>query len=145
MIKFHNIQLQKIVVHKVGNKSLDEGLVFTDSLINLEDENLINLFLRYFLFSISDTELYEFHNDIGIEQNEMFAVSKKIFKKSNSLLSLSKSIAEHLYNCSTHPKIKNGELYVAFFKDIIIDDESTEAIGIFKSESKDKFLKVDFN
>jgi hypothetical protein len=144
MIKFHNILLRKIAVHKVGNKSLDEGLILTNSLIELEDETLTNLFLKYFLTSFSDTELFEFHNDIGIEQNEMFTVAKKIFESPNSLLSQSKSIAQHLYSCSTHPKIKSGEMYVAYFKDIILDDEVTEAIGIFKSESKDSFLKVDF-
>jgi hypothetical protein len=145
MIKYHNIQLRKIAVHKVGNKSLDEGLILTNSLIELEDEALTNLFLKYFLASFSDTELFEFHNDIGIEQNEMFTVVRKIFESSNSLLTQSKSIAQHLYSCSTHPKIKSGELYVAYFKDIIIDDDATEAIGIFKSETKDNFLKVDFD
>ncbi len=144
MIKYLNIQLRKIVVHKVGNKSLDEGLILTNSLIQLEDEHLKNLFLKYFLTSFSDTELYEFHNDIDVEQNEMFTVSKKIFENPNSLLTQSKSIAQHLYSCSTHPKIKSGEFYAAYFKDIIIDDEVTEAIGIFKSESKDSFIKVDF-
>lgn len=145
MIKYLNIQLKKIVVHKVGNKSADEGLILTNSLIELKDENLTNLFLKYFLTSFSDTELYQFHNDIGIEQNEMFAVSKNIFESPNSILSQSKSIAQHLYTCSTHPKIKSGELYVAYFKDIIIEDEVTEAIGIFKSENKDSFIKVDFD
>lgn len=144
MLKYHNIQLQKIAVHKVGNKSLDEGLILTDKLIELEDETLINLFLKYFLTSFSDTELFEFCNDISVEQNEIFSVSNNIFENPNSLLSLSKSIAQHLYSCSTHPKIKNGELYVAYFKNIIIDDVTTEAIGIFKSENKDSFLKVDF-
>jgi len=145
MIKYHNIQLRKIAVHKVGNKSLDEGLILTNDLIKLEDEVLTNLFLKYFLTSFSDTELFEFYNDIGVEQNEIFIVSKKIFESSNSLLLQSKSIAQHLYSCSTHPKIKSGEMYIAYFKDIILDDEITEAIGIFKSESKDSFLKVDFD
>jgi hypothetical protein len=128
----------------VGNKSLDEGFILTDKLIELEDENLIVLFLKYFLSSFSDTELFEFYNDISIDQNEIFTVSKNIFENPNSLFSISKSIAQHLYSCSTHPKIKSGELYVAYFKNIIIDDEETEAIGIFKSEGKDSFIKVDF-
>jgi hypothetical protein len=129
----------------VGNKSIDEGLILSNSLIELEDETLTNLFLKYFLTSISDTELFEFHNDIGVEQNEIFTVAKKIFESPNSFLAISKRMAQHLYSCSTHPKIKSGELYVAYFKDIIIDDEVTEAVGIFKSESKDSFLKVDFD
>jgi 37-kD nucleoid-associated bacterial protein len=145
MIKYHNIQLRKIAVHKVGNESLDEGVILTNSLIELKDEALSNLFLKYFLTSFSDTELFEFHNDIGVEQNEIFTVAKKIFENSNSLLSQSKSIAQHLYSCSTHPKIKSGEIYVAYFKDIMLDDEVMEAVGIFKSESKDSFLKVDFD
>lgn len=144
MINFNNSKLRNLAVHQVGNKSLEEGLILTDELINLDDVKLTNVFLNYFLTSFSDTELFEFHNDIGIEQNEMFTVAKRIFNNPNQLLLESKSIAQHLYTCSTHPKIKSGEMYVAYFNNIVFNDEVTDAIGIFKSESKDSFIKVNF-
>jgi hypothetical protein len=47
-----------------------------------------------------------------------------------------------LYEQSTHPKIKGGEFYTVYFKDCIIDGETVDAVGLFKSENKDTFLKV---
>lgn len=44
-----------------------------------------------------------------------------------------------------HPKVKGGELYICYFKDIILDDKLTDAIGIFKSENKDHYLKVNLD
>lgn len=54
----------------------------------------------------------------------------------------SQQIARHLYDVSNHPKIKPGELYVTYFKGLQIEGEMFNAIGIFKSESKETYLKV---
>ena len=47
-----------------------------------------------------------------------------------------------LYEQSTHPKTKGGEFYTVYFKDCIIDGETADAVGLFKSENKDTFLKI---
>ncbi|MFT6983598.1 MAG: hypothetical protein ACJAUD_002377 [Crocinitomicaceae bacterium] len=39
-------------------------------------------------------------------------------------------------------RLKGGELYVVYLQDCVVDDELVNAIGIFKSENKDTFLKV---
>ena len=61
---------------------------------------------------------------------------------SETLLEQSQNLAKHLYEQSTHPKIKGGEFYTVYFKDCIIDGETVDAVGLFKSENKDTFLKV---
>ncbi|WP_317169152.1 hypothetical protein [Mucilaginibacter humi] len=43
---------------------------------------------------------------------------------------------------ANHPNIKSGELYVAYFKDVQIEGNLLEAVGIFKSENKETYLKV---
>mgnify|MGYP002539078795 CR=1 FL=1 len=68
--------------------------------------------------------------------------SSTIFQSPNSFVEQSKSIAKHLFEVSTHPNIKRGELYIAFIKDCIIDGYETNAIGIFKSETKDFYLNI---
>jgi len=52
-------------------------------------------------------------------------------------------MAKYLYEKSVHPQIKGGELYVAYFKNVLLEDEMVDAIGIFKSESKSQFFKVE--
>ena len=39
-------------------------------------------------------------------------------------------------------QIKTGELYVAYFTHCLIDGHNVDAIGIFKSEHKESFIKV---
>jgi hypothetical protein len=47
-----------------------------------------------------------------------------------------------LYEHSTNPRTKGGEFYVCYFKDLIVKGERYDAVGLFKSENKDTFLKV---
>jgi hypothetical protein len=46
-----------------------------------------------------------------------------------------------LYNQANHPHIKSGEIYITYLTDILLDNEKTDAIGIFKSELKQDFLQ----
>ena len=41
-----------------------------------------------------------------------------------------------------HPKIKGGEFYTCYFKDCNVDGVICDAIGLFKTENKDTYLKV---
>ena len=143
MIKFLNIQLRQIAVHHVGNKTNDEDINYSHSPVDIRDERLVRIFLKYFLSSFSGDEMYQFYNDVGLEQNEIFVLCNRIFDDKDELFSQSKTIAQHLYNSSNHPKIKGGELYVCYFEDIILDDQVTDAIGLFKSENKEEYLRVD--
>lgn len=43
---------------------------------------------------------------------------------------------------SVHPNIKAGELCIVYLQNCIIDDNVTDAVGIYKSESKDYYLQV---
>ena len=65
-----------------------------------------------------------------------------IFQDKKLFIDQSKNCARHLYDQSTHPKIKGGEFYTLYFKDCIIDGKTVDAVGLFKSENKETFLKV---
>ncbi|MFM2358840.1 MAG: hypothetical protein RLY16_833, partial [Bacteroidota bacterium] len=54
----------------------------------------------------------------------------------------SKQIAKHLFDISNHPKIKSGELYICDFQNLQLDGEMYNAVGIFKSESKEPYITV---
>ncbi|MCL2281753.1 MAG: nucleoid-associated protein, partial [Fibromonadales bacterium] len=97
---------------------------------------------RYFLSTFKSTEYFNFHHDIDINMNEVFVCVSKIFNNPEILHKQSINLAKHLYEQSIHPQIKDGEFYTVYFKDCIIDGETVDAIGLFKSENKDTFLKV---
>ena len=141
MISPEIASIDKIVIHKVGNKSADEGVKLSKNALAIDDT--INQLLRKYFFSpFKDEEYYQFHHDAGLELHEMFQYSSNIFEDPDRLHEQSVHIAKHLYNSSNHPKIKTGELYVAYIQDCIVDGETVDAIGIFKSESKETYIKI---
>src|SRR5690606_27970474 len=51
----------------------------------------------------------------------------------------------HLYDVSDHPRIKQGALYVAHFRNVQFEGKSAEAIGFFKTDHSDQFLTAEFS
>lgn len=72
----------------------------------------------------------------------MYNYVSDIFDHSDHFCEQSINIAKHLYEQSTHPKIKNGEFYVVYFRDCFVNGKSYDAVGLFKSENKETYLKV---
>lgn len=142
MLNFSNIRLQSLAVHRVGNKHRAERNFISDSLLPL-DEALTDVLHNYFLKPMKRTEeMYHFVHSADIKLNEIYSFAGSIFEDPSTLLSESVNILHHLYAQSNHPNIKAGEIYIAHFTDLLIEDELVEAIGIFKSERKNTFLKV---
>lgn len=141
MIVFDSAVMQTISLHKVGNKSRDEELRLSSGPIELADE-IKSLLMRYFLSPFKKDEFYNLHNESDLNLNAVYTFASKIFDNPDTLHENSVHLAKHLYEQSTHPKINSGEFYVVYFTDCIIWGELTDAIGIFKSESKDTFLKI---
>jgi hypothetical protein len=55
---------------------------------------------------------------------------------------ISASMARHLYEQSTHPKVKGGELYIVYFEGLPVNGRMHKAIGLYKTENKSLFLDV---
>lgn len=142
MVDFSDVKLEKIVIHKVGNKMRDEGYTLSKSSLELEDDFMEELLLKYFLFPFKGQSFYKFNHETDIYLNEIYTYSKKIFTDLINFYDESVNILKHLYNQSTHPNIKVGEFYLVYLRDCIVDGIRTDAIGIFKSENKDTYLKV---
>ncbi len=141
MINFSNTTLSKIIVHKVGNSSRDEGVKISKTMLSVNGI-VKDLLAKYFLQPFKTNEYYSFMHDTDITMNEINNYVTAIFANPNSIVEQSENIAKHLYDKSSHPKIKSGELYVTYLKECLINDEVVDAVGIFKSESKETFLKV---
>lgn len=133
--------LRNTTLHFVGNKSVDDGVVLSQSNLVIDDE-IKNLLVNYFLAPFTSEEYFELYHDSGIEYNVIYGAVSQIFDDPETLYDQSVNLAKHLYDQSTHPKIKGGEFYTVYFKDCIVDGDTVDAVGLFKSENKDTFLKV---
>lgn len=130
-----------IVLHKVGNKANTEGYFLSDGLLQIED-TLSELLNGYFISSFKFDTIYEFFHESNLDLNEVYTYSSAILEDPASLFEQSRSLAKYLYECSDHPKIKAGELYVVYYEAFNFKGGEYPAVGIFKSEQKDIFLKV---
>lgn len=141
MIVKEEASLERLVIHKTGNKSREEGIKFSKSPVQF-GEAIKDLLIRYFLSPFGKNEYFNLHHDADLNLNEVYHFSCAIFDDPGSFYLNSVNLANHLYESSVHPKVKAGEFYVAYLKNLIVDGEEVDAIGLFKSESRETFLKV---
>lgn len=142
MLDFSDSILSQVIVHFVGNKANEEGVKKSNEVLDLSldlDETLKRFFFKPFKKNL---ESYLFSHNADIELNELYHYSKQIFADHTSFKEQSHNILNHLYEQSSHPHIKSGELYIAHIKDVNLDGELINAVGIFKSEVKSTFLKT---
>lgn len=142
MLNLHSAQIESLSIHRVGNKSRNEGLFLSDEPYELNDE-LHALLKEYFLKPFRDKEknYYQFVHETDLEFHELYESVNTIFNNPLKAHENSKKIARSLFDESIHPHIKSGEVYVVYFENILMNNERTEAIGIFKSELKHDFLQ----
>lgn len=136
-------ELKKLVIHKVGNRLLEERVLLSDELTDLSGQpGLSDVLASWFLSPFREPVFHRFHHVSSLDLNEIYSITAALFASQKGFIKKSKDIANILYQYSNHPKIKAGELYVAYFEGCVFNNETTDGIGIFKSESKESFLKV---
>ena len=132
--------LESVVAHFIGNQNEGESIKYSQSVLDIDDETLYGLLFTYFLTHFKEPEYFNFTFSTGeLALNPVYNFVANIFDDPTCIHEQSVKIARHLYEKSKHPNIKSGELYISYFRNLLVDDELTDAIGIFKSENKDLF------
>ncbi|NNL01138.1 MAG: nucleoid-associated protein, partial [Eudoraea sp.] len=142
MINLYATQIQSISLHHIGNKSKAEPIFLSKEPFNADGETN-GLLKEFFLKPFREKEEYYYRltNEVDVEFNEVYKLVSEIFEKPEKSHDLSLNLTKHLYNQSNHPHIKSGEIYITYLTDILLDNEKTDAIGIFKSEIKQDFMQ----
>lgn len=136
-------RLRKLIVHQVGNKLQDEGVVLSRKAIDLDAlADRRGALESWFLSPFKEPVFHCFHHVTSIDLNEVYSVASKVFESPAVFYHKSRELASLLYEYSTHPKVKRGECYVAYLEDCEIGGEYTDAIAIFKTEIREPFIKV---
>ncbi|MGP2570590.1 nucleoid-associated protein [Ornithobacterium rhinotracheale] len=131
--------IESISVHKVGNKTLDDTLIISDFPVLVDGEDMPML-ESYFTKHFKSEELFHFDNSEG--ENEVFAEVTKVFEDPEYAHEASEKLAQRLFDYSEHPRIKPGEFYLVYFSSIEYRNEIVQAVGLFKTETHEQFLKV---
>jgi hypothetical protein len=135
-------KLDKLVAHYVGNKIRDEGIVLSSS-EPIITPGISAILLKEYLGGIkSKSKDFHFYHESDVNLNEILVYVTAIFANDISFLRESEKIAKHLYSKTTHPNITGGDLFVMLFSGITVGGKTTRALGIFKIESKEKYLSI---
>jgi len=144
MLNLFNTHIDSLSIHRVGNKSRNENIFLSESTYSLTDE-IVPLLKEFFFrpFREKEENYFQFAHDVDLEYNEMFNLATEVFTNPSSVHEVSKKITRHLFEQSNHPHIKNGEVYVTYLTNISIDNQTVDALGVFKSELRTDFLQFE--
>lgn len=139
---FSDVSILNSIVHYVGNKAKGEDIRVSNKLID-QDEHLEKAMKKFFLTSFrEEQQTHQFFHEMELGMNEVYKACQAMFEDED-IVKPSQQIAQHLFNQTRNAAIKSGDLFIAYFKDVELGDETYDAVGIFKSESKNLFLGVD--
>jgi len=142
MTGIDKVQLKQVIVHKIGNPSRGEGITLSENPLTLNDDIVQGLLVKYFLGAINENEQYQFTHLSDLHLNEAYTYVTRLFETPETFIPTSVLLAKFLHSKSTHVRVKEGELYIVQLGNVPFGGEAMEAVGIFKSESKESFLKV---
>mgnify|MGYP000852312106 CR=1 FL=1 len=140
MIQIDGAVIKNLILHRAGSE--EENSVFNDTTVSFEGEEEV-IFRKVLLKPfVSQTQTFEFKHEVGIGYNVLFNLSKSLFEGEEEFIPLSQDILKHLLASSTHPNINSGDLFVAHFLGIKINNRELEGIGIYKFEDKESFIET---
>lgn len=137
-----NAVLDKISVHAVGNKGTGQEMKASKKPLSLTEQDKKNIAGAFLGRFNTEQDKFSFHHPSSLQYNEVFNFCLEIMSDDLPFHKGTQQIAKHLYESSTHPRIKPGELYVCYFSNCIIDNKAYDAIGIYKAESKSNFIDL---
>lgn len=134
----------KIIIHKVGNKVNQEGIFLSSQELELEEEMREQL-EGFFWSAFKGEEQFQFYSESYLESNAVYSSVSEIFEDKSKFLYESQNIAKHLYEIAENPRVQGGELFIAYIEGEETEAGKIDAIGIFKTEKKSPFLKINAN
>lgn len=123
-----------MIVHYVGNKSRDEGVSFSEKELDFADisSDIISMLVK----SFDTKESCHFYFESTLALNPIYTFVKTMFDEVSRFQEQSEFIAKILYEKTSHPMTKSGELNLVYLSDCEIDGKRTDAIAMLKTENK---------
>ncbi len=134
--------LQKVSVHFIGNKGNGQDFISSKKQLKLDEKDrriLKDSFLGKFNL---ESDKYSFHHLSSLDYNEVYNYCLETLAEGATFQKNSVNIAKHLYESTMHPKIKDGDLYICYYENCLVDGAFVDAMGIYKTETKSNFLDL---
>jgi len=140
MIQIDDCFLSQLILHHI--RSADKRSAFSQQPLALNEELEQSLLKKILLKPFTNqTTTFEFQHKINLDYNVLFSLAKSIYEDAD-FTEQSIKIAEHLIENSKHPNIKEGDLFIAKFEDLQLNNKHYQGLGIYKFEEKESFLET---
>lgn len=138
-MEINEAYVDKVICHHF---SLDS----TQRLLNSKELCLSGLDLqtlkKFFILPFGrQKEEFTFSHAVDLSYNVVYNSVVKILQNGD-FIKCSQDIFRHLCAVSINPTIKDGDIFIARIEDVKINDSYCESIGIFKIETKSKFIET---
>lgn len=141
MIQCNNSNIKLLKISYVGNRIAGEQVQVSKEVVKC-DELTRNLIGRYLLSSMEYCKLYKLTHPEGLEYNRVYNLATEVFSDNTAYERVADELSYLLFQILNDKSIIGGYLFVVYFKDCLVDDKKTDALGIFKAETKDMFIKL---
>lgn len=138
MIEYKGASIQELYFQKIKEGADDSQHLVQNEFSPSEEETLKNVFLKSFEGTINT---YQFTHPVDLDLNVLLQLSRTIHEN-EALNETPQGIAAHLNASSRHPNIKEGELFIVRFSELMLGAEIVDGLGIFKVEKKDPFIET---
>ncbi len=139
------IEIEEAIIKDISLQSVFPGIVVSSLNSRLSDpeeerevETLRKLLLKPFA---NHSETFEFTHQVDLSYNVLFNIAKDLHEEAD-FVEQSKHIHQHLVAVSTHPHIKDGDLFIAKFENIKFGSKYLDGLGIYKFEQKESFVET---
>lgn len=138
MIEYKGADVKELFFQKIEEESDGNQHLKQNEFSPSDEQMLKNIFLKPFS---TVTNTYQFTHDIDLDLNVLYSLSREIYNN-EEIGSTYEGIISHLQTSSRHPNIKEGELFIVRFSNILVGNEPMDGLGIFKIEKKDPFIET---
>ena len=137
MIAYKGASIQELFFKKIKEEP-EKAFLLQNEFSPAEEELLKNIFLKPFE---GITTTYQFKHEVDLDLNVLYQLSKKTMVE-KSLEATQEGIISHLRASSRHPNIKEGELFMVRFSELMLGDQIVDGLGVFKVEKKEAFVET---
>lgn len=139
MLDLSVARLETCAIHFAGNKALDEEQLLTSHPVPVDNPRVQSALHKYLLSAFKGEEIFRFDRKPA---NEVMACVNNILARPGNLIDESVKLAELLSEKLHETNLRGGELFVCHFSACQSEGFECNAVGIFRVESKDSFLKL---
>lgn len=140
MINIKEAYVNKAICHRYSKDSTKQ--LISHQVLNLNELDQRSLVISFLKPFSSQKREYIFSNNIDLKYNIIYQICLDFIKNIDFVKS-SVNIYKHLVNVSKQPKIKDGDVLILEFDDILVDNMYCKALGIYKIESLKTFYEAE--